>query len=309
MSSALERRYRLLLSAYPDAYRDSHEEEIIATLMDGAASGQVEPTAREAIGLVVGGLRTRARLAVEEGRMVIWADGLCLAAVLLLASLLSKTVRALGDLSAYPASLMPLLLAVAIVAVVAGTTRLGLTVVVVAEFMAVAWFPGSLFSVLPWSWSVVANYDVLARLVVVGTLLLDSLRAGRRRPWPVWLSAAVISIAGLYGLSTPGWARSVDLIVGLRVPLSTCELVLPVAVLCTIGLVGSDPRLGIAATTYALVHMAAGVLGAVHLLTYGVNVMSLGPPSVRILLLGLGLTAAAAFVGKLSGQRLTNEHP
>jgi len=39
-----------------------------------------------------------------------------------------------------------------------------------------------------------------------------------------------------------------------------------------------------------------------------VNVASLGHPVVPILLLGLGLTAAAAFAGTVSGRRLASEH-
>ena len=307
MSSALERRYRLLLSAYPDAYRDAHEEEILATLMDGAVPGQTEPTAREAIGLVVGGLRTRARLAAEEGRAVLWADGLRLAAVLLLASMLSEAIAFVTP-SGYRALLMPVLLAVAIVMIVAGATRVGLIVVVVARLSAAAGFAGSPISGLYRSRWVLADYDVLAALVVAGVLLWHSLLGGQRRPWPGWLGAAVISIAGLYGLFTLRWAWQVSLVVGLRVPLSTYELVLPVALLCTIALVGNDPRPGIAAAAYMLVHLAVTVLGAVLLVTYGVNVASLGTSSVRILLLGLGLTAAAAFATTVSGRRLANEH-
>jgi len=298
MSSALERRYRLLLSAYPDAYRDTHDEEILATLMDGAAPGQVDPTAREAIGLVVGGLRTRARLAAEEGRAALWADGLRLAAVLLLASLLSEAVRAFVTLSADRAHLMPVLLAVAIVAIVAGATRVGLIVVALAGFVA------SLSSSMNWSWWIVSAYNVLATLVVASVLLWYSLRGGRRRSWPRWLGVGVVSIAGVYGR----WVWGLGLVLGLRVPLSTYELVLPVALLSAIALVGNDPRPGIAAAVYALVHLAVTVLGAVLLVAHGVNVASLGHPVVPILLLGLGLTAAAAFAGTVSGRRLASEH-
>ena len=301
MSSALERRYRFLLSAYPDAYRDRHEEEILATLLDGAAPGQASPTAREAIGLIVGGLRTRGRLAVEEGRAALWADGLRLAAVLLLASLLSDSVRPVTFMAEYREQLAAVLLAVAIVAVIAGATWVGLTAVVLAGFGAIP------FGVPLVSVSVVHNYHFLAALVVAGVLLWYSLRGGQRHPWPTWLGAAVVLIAGLYGLSRLGPLGS-GLVVRLRVPLLIYELVLPVALLSTIALVGNDPRPGIAAAAYMLVHLAIMALSGVQLVTAGANAAYLGHSFVPILLLGLGLTAAGAVAGTVSGRRLASEH-
>ena len=301
MPSALERRYRHLLSAYPDAYRETHGEEILTTLMDGAAPGQVRPDAREAIGLVVGGLRTRARLAAEEGRAALWADGLRLAAVLLLASLLSEAVRDLAIPSGYRALLVPVLLSVAILAIVAGVTRVGLIVVALAGYVA------SLGSGFSWSWRigwVVANYDFLATLVVGAVLLWYSLRGGRRRPWPGWLGLAVVAIAGLYGHGAWG----LGLVLGLRIPPSTYELVAPIAFLSAIALVGNDPRPAIAAAAYALVHLAVGAFGAVLLVTYGVNLARLGPTGVQALLPALALTAAAALTAMVSGRRLAGEH-
>jgi len=306
MSSALERRYRFLLSAYPDAYRDTHEEEILATLMDGAAPGQMNPTARKSIGLIVGGLRTRGRLAVEEGWAALWADGLRLAAILLLASLLSDSIRALMPMGRFVFMAMSprdqvaaVLLAVSIVAVVAGATRVGLTAVVLV-------LAG--FGAMPYGGPSASSYHRLAALVVAGSLIWYSLRGSKRRPWPTWLGAAVVSIAVLYGLSADEMPWGLGLVLGHRVPLSIYELVLPVALLSAIALVGNDPRPGIAAAVYALVHLAVTVLGAVLSVTHGVNVASLGHPFVPILLLGLGLTAAAAFAGTVSGRRLASEH-
>src|SRR6266581_435238 len=92
MSSALERRYHLLLGAYPPEYLDRHEEEILGTLLDGAKPGQVRPSLREASSLVVAGMRARSRLATAHGRPRLWADSIRLAALLLLASVLSDQV-------------------------------------------------------------------------------------------------------------------------------------------------------------------------------------------------------------------------
>src|SRR5204862_5824496 len=62
---ALERRYRWLLLAYPRHYRRYRCEEMLTTLLEGAAAGQKWPTPRAAVGLMAGGFRCRARL----GRM------------------------------------------------------------------------------------------------------------------------------------------------------------------------------------------------------------------------------------------------
>lgn len=50
--SKLEQRYRLLLSAYPKAYRADREDEIIATLLDGATPGQTMPSPAAMIDLL-----------------------------------------------------------------------------------------------------------------------------------------------------------------------------------------------------------------------------------------------------------------
>jgi hypothetical protein len=44
----LERRYRQLLRAYPVAWRQTREEEILGVLMDGARPGRRRPTIGEA---------------------------------------------------------------------------------------------------------------------------------------------------------------------------------------------------------------------------------------------------------------------
>jgi hypothetical protein len=56
----LERRARGLLRAYPAEYRRGRAEEIIGTLLEGAAPGRSFPTAREAWSLIAGGRHARA---------------------------------------------------------------------------------------------------------------------------------------------------------------------------------------------------------------------------------------------------------
>jgi hypothetical protein len=60
--TALERRCRLLLRAYPAAYRQQRGEEIIGTLLEATPQGRSWPLARDVRGLAVGGLRARAAL-------------------------------------------------------------------------------------------------------------------------------------------------------------------------------------------------------------------------------------------------------
>ncbi|MGN9908606.1 hypothetical protein ACTMTJ_13770 [Phytohabitans sp. LJ34] len=55
----LERAYRRLLLAYPRHYRRERGAEILTTLLDAAAPDQRRPTRRDALDLVMGGLRRR----------------------------------------------------------------------------------------------------------------------------------------------------------------------------------------------------------------------------------------------------------
>jgi hypothetical protein len=57
----LERRYRRLLSWYPQAFRDDHEAEMLSVLMAGAAPGQTRPRLAERADLFVGATRARLR--------------------------------------------------------------------------------------------------------------------------------------------------------------------------------------------------------------------------------------------------------
>ena len=56
----LERRCRVLLVAYPAAYRRDRGEEIIATLLEATPEGRKRPLIRDILALVVGGLKARA---------------------------------------------------------------------------------------------------------------------------------------------------------------------------------------------------------------------------------------------------------
>jgi hypothetical protein len=73
--SALERRSRWLLRAYPAAYRRDRGEEIIGTLLEAKAEGQAWPRVRDVRALAVGGLRARA----EQNRRLSTAANLRIA--------------------------------------------------------------------------------------------------------------------------------------------------------------------------------------------------------------------------------------
>jgi hypothetical protein len=67
----LRRSYHRLLYAYPGWYRRERHHEILTTLTDAAAPRQRRPTLRDALDLLVGGLRCRLRLPRGVGPWVI----------------------------------------------------------------------------------------------------------------------------------------------------------------------------------------------------------------------------------------------
>lgn len=62
---SLERRYRLLLYAYPSGYRRRRGDEIVGTFLDLAAPGQTRPSLADAADVVVGGFRARVPLPAD----------------------------------------------------------------------------------------------------------------------------------------------------------------------------------------------------------------------------------------------------
>jgi hypothetical protein len=59
----LERRFRLLLRAYPAWYRRERADEMLGTLLEASPPGRSWPSLRDARGLIIGGLRVRGPLA------------------------------------------------------------------------------------------------------------------------------------------------------------------------------------------------------------------------------------------------------
>jgi hypothetical protein len=85
MTEPLERRYRILLIAYPPAYRAHRADEMLATLLDCAAPDRRWPAPREAVALALGGLRARVGAHRQRSTVDVWLGGLRIAALVLLA--------------------------------------------------------------------------------------------------------------------------------------------------------------------------------------------------------------------------------
>ncbi|WP_433224099.1 hypothetical protein [Microtetraspora malaysiensis] len=113
--TALERHYRMLLIAYPRTYRAVHGDEIIDVLLASAGPRQSVPAVREALGLIVGGVRSRiAHLA----RGSAWADGVHLGVTAVSAANLAALLPYAGVLPWWT-----LLSALAMLAVLRGRPR------------------------------------------------------------------------------------------------------------------------------------------------------------------------------------------
>jgi hypothetical protein len=269
----LERRYRRLLAAYPPAYRRDHESEILGTLLEAAAPGQRWPSAREGAALLVGGLRTGARLTAQSPHRV-WADGLRLGTLLIL-------VRACGTLTARSIASPPVgwvngsiphpllwyleavVAAVAMVLVLRGRFRVGVAAILALLALQVV-RQVSASPMVPPGWLVPADWLGLGAIVTV----LGTHRAlrGASRPWS-WRQAALLLLAFaaatlfLLVLSLPAVATSSEWLVLGRLVTSVLGFV-PLAALIAIALLAADARPALAAA----VIVAADVLTQVQTL-------------------------------------------
>jgi hypothetical protein len=231
MSQRLGRRYRWLLLAYPPDYRASHGEEIIGTLLEAASPTQRFPSGREATGLLLGGLRTRARQAAAASPPRLWSDGLHLGVLLIVLANLSQAL----DLGRGP---WTALVAVGAVAVLRGWTRTAMVTTALAALAAARpllppvelpwWLPGY------GDWSAVARYAV--PVAVLAVLAWPKGSRPRPRSW-WWLLLPIVHLA-LPAVEQP-W-----LVAGLGVGLLAAVLVITVSAL--------DPRPAVAAAVFLL---------------------------------------------------------
>jgi hypothetical protein len=106
VTATLERRYRLLMRSYPQAWLGERGEALIGTLMEISEPGRRWPRPREASSLVLSGIRVRAGVDRLESPGQAWRDSTLPALVLLLALQIVVqvwlTVLSFGDLDGAP---------------------------------------------------------------------------------------------------------------------------------------------------------------------------------------------------------------
>jgi Sigma-70, region 4 len=196
----LERRYRLLLLAYPADYRRDRGDEIVGTLLDTAEPGQTWPRTAEVADLVGSGLRRRLRIDQVSGL----AGGISLAApiALALAAGLSAFLLAWFELRlSWPAA--PRLTDM-VDAVVQTPVTLGTVVYAGWILAALAW---------PSAAPVTARTAVaLATATTVGVLPVAALTPLHRPPLWTTLALTALGLIALAGgavsqLPVPVWRR------------------------------------------------------------------------------------------------------
>jgi hypothetical protein len=266
MSGRLRRRYERLLFTYPAAYRRAHGDEMLGTLLEAARPDQRLPAPREAISLLLGGLRTRAHQAARQSPQRLWTDGLQLGVLLIVLVNLGHALQA-----PFPFPLWIALVAITALAVLRGWTRTALIVATVAALAAAR--PLLPQVSLPWwlpgygDWSMVARYAVPAAVLAA----LAWSRVGRPRAWSWWW--LVLPAAAALPLEGNPWALAQAV---LQVGLLLVVLVVAVGAF--------DPRPAIGAAVY----LAPGLVYAAE------EAMTAGVPST--LALGYWVVLAALMV-------------
>jgi hypothetical protein len=199
--TALERHCRLLLRAYPAAYRRDRGEEITGTLLEATPAGRSWPLARDIRSLITGGIRARA----AQNRRLTTAANLRIAALVGAAGYLAFSVVVylrvgvdmLLGLTGRVHQGGWLLVAVAVLVGVAAAVvwlsgrRSVLLAAPIAAAAGVSLAGGWRPAALGWPVTELACLAVLALLAGRGE------RPGVRWLWPVALVAALPLVAGL----------------------------------------------------------------------------------------------------------------
>ncbi|WP_435205144.1 hypothetical protein [Micromonospora sp. bgisy143] len=196
-SDVLERRYRLLLRAYPAAYRRERADELIDTLIGDESTTRRWPDVRQSTALIRGGLRVHGgSTALRPTAVLLW-QGIHLGAMAVLALGALIGLDDLVDAFQFGGFSDPLtvlrnqvvnevMVGAVLVALVAGRTRAAAVLVVAAAVVPTVISPYLVFNGLPQWWAP----------VVATPLILVSLR----RPadvQPVPRANAVLVTAGL----------------------------------------------------------------------------------------------------------------
>ncbi|HEV8648660.1 MAG TPA: hypothetical protein VG276_04485 [Actinomycetes bacterium] len=248
-----QRWYRLLLLAYPRAWRHERGAELRTTLLEAAQTqpGRRPPALREAASLLVGGLRTRTRMAAAGSVGRLWHSGLHLGALLLLLSQAAAALHtqwaelawARSQHTLYPPSPLALLPILGALSVLRGRLRVGL--VLTALTAAVAFSPAATninIGAPPGSWGTAAGY--LLPIAIVG-LLAWQRPPPQPRSW-LWLLVPVLvaldATATGYVINDTGG--------------QVTWLLLPALLLGALALAPVDPRPAIGATVFLAPQLA-----------------------------------------------------
>ncbi|MEU4793469.1 hypothetical protein AB0F95_27560 [Micromonospora tulbaghiae] len=211
-SDVLEKRYRILLRAYPAGYRRERADELIDTLIGDEPTDRRWPSLREAASLVRGGLRVYAGSTAPRPTAVLFWQGIHLGAVAALALGVLIGLDDIVEAFQYGGLSDPLTvlrnqgvheiaLSAALVALVAGRARTAAVLAVAAAVVPTVISPYLFLNGLPQWWAPV----VAAPLIVLGL----------RRPAdvpPAPRANAVLVTAGILALHLipAGGLRMVD---------------------------------------------------------------------------------------------------
>lgn len=276
--SNLERRYRLLLKAYPRPYRQYRADEMLETLLAQPGHRRLWPTMQESVALVVGGLR--ARTGIERLDSAAWrASALRLSVLSLLVYGITLTAAPSSSTSArawvgdtahsdtWWGTLTTPLLLLALVTAAWSLYRLSFAAAILAAFAhlwnsVVAWTPigpdnteppATLYSEsLPRQWAQFWSLDSLAQAVEFSTwpsvLAALAILPLLRRPYPrvtrpwAWLIVAAVAATLMTPNPLNGWTD------GQQQPILVYALVLATLIGAII-----DSRIAIVASNLALV--------------------------------------------------------
>ncbi|KAB1908938.1 hypothetical protein F8279_05360 [Micromonospora sp. AMSO1212t] len=211
-SDVLEKRYRMLLRAYPAGYRRERADELIDTLIGDEPTNRRWPSLREAASLIRGALRVHGGGAAPRPVAVLFWQGIHLGALAALALGVLIGLDDIVEAFQYGGLSDPLtvlrnqgvheiVLSAALVALVAGRTRTAAVLAVAAAVVPTVISPYLFLNGLPQWWAPV----VAAPLIVLGL----------RRPAdvpPAPRANAVLVTAGILALHLipAGGLRMVD---------------------------------------------------------------------------------------------------
>lgn len=211
----LERRYQWLLLAYPRAYRQATEQELLWVLLASAAEGQRWPALADTADLIAHGLLERFRVWRQPDRSSRWRDGLALFSLAAPVVLLSPLVVMMLQYG-YGGMLQLVWAGVIAVPALLGWRWITLTMVVlsVCYGAALAWH----FSWLSLSAPTGSLYLVF--LLLEGISLIWSAGPRRARQLLTWPDAVNVTLIGLMlGLFWTGigtaWSSLTELAVGI----------------------------------------------------------------------------------------------